>query len=109
MTRAPRGLALAIDLGTTKTAVVLRDPEHPDADAAWSAPHGADRAAPDGESVQDMDRLVASVAGCLARLPPDRLARVRAVGLTGQMHSLVFGADGGAHGPLVTWRDSWDR
>lgn len=96
---------LGIDLGTTKTAVVLYDPETPDASGrARSREHHAARPAAPGFAEQDAGKIYDSVLLLLAEFPRKELARVEAVGLTGQMHSVLLGRDDEVS-PIATWQD----
>ena len=96
---------LGIDLGTTKTAVVLYDPETPDASGwARSREHHAALPAAAGFAEQDAGKIYDSVLQLLAEFPREELARVEAVGLTGQMHSVLLGC-GTDVSPIVTWQD----
>lgn len=97
-------LTLGIDLGTTKTAAVLFDAGAPDAAQALSAEHRAALPSAPGHAEQDVSAICSSVLHLLRQFPPDRLARVDAIGLTGQMHSVLL-CRGDEASPLVTWQD----
>ncbi len=45
-----------------------------------------------------------AVLRLLAELPSQKLTQVKAIGLTGQMHSVVLWNDS-AFSPIVTWQD----
>ena len=96
---------LGIDIGTGKAAAVLVDGSGEGA-AAECLPHGADRPAPPGRSEQDPEVLLESAWACVRRLPAGGRARVRGIGVTGQMHGVaLLDAEGRFVSPLFDWRD----
>lgn len=96
---------LGIDIGTSKTAVVIIDREGKTI-ATVSKAHGADILAGPGLSEQDPTRLLESVRSAVAALPAEAREGIAAVGVTGQMHGvLILDAKGEPVGPLVTWQD----
>ena len=96
---------LGIDIGTSKTAVVIIDREGKTI-ASESKAHGADIPAGPGLSEQDPARLLESARSAVAALPAKAREAVAAVGVTGQMHGvLLLDAKGEPVGPLVTWQD----
>ena len=97
-------LTLGVDLGTTKVAAVLYDPDASGAGRAVSTEHHAALPAAPGHAEQDGEKMYAAVLRLLAELPPRELGRVEAVGLTGQMHSVILWS-GGELSPAVTWQD----
>ena len=97
-------MILGIDLGTTKTAAVLYDPAKPAESRAESAVHHAALPAAPGRAEQDMETLVESVRKLLNRFSVAKLAGVEAVGLTGQMHSILLRNETECS-PVITWRD----
>lgn len=97
-------LTLGIDYGTTKNAVVLYDPDDPQDFHAVSAPHHAAVETPEFRAEQDFNKVWRSVLELISRLPAEKLAQVRAVGLTGQMHSVVCWNDAEIS-PVITWQD----
>ena len=97
-------LTLGIDLGTTKVAAVLYDPDASGAGRAVSTEHHAALPTAPGHAEQDGEKMYAAVLRLLAELPPRELGRVEAVGLTGQMHSVILWS-GGELSPAVTWQD----
>ncbi len=97
-------LTLGIDYGTTKNAAVLYDPDCPQDFCAVSAPHNAAVDAPEFCAEQDFNKVWQSVLQLISRLPAEKIARVQAVGLTGQMHSAVCWNDAEIS-PVITWQD----
>ena len=97
-------LTLGIDYGTTKNAVVIYDSENPQNVIAASAAHHAALERPAGIAEQDFNKVWSSILDLIAQLPQEALAQVRAVGLTGQMHSMVCWNDSEVS-PVVTWQD----
>lgn len=96
---------LGIDMGTGKTAAVLVDGGG-EAAAAESLPHGADRPSAPGCSEQDPEALLESAWACVRRLPAGSRARVRGIGLAGQMHGVaLLDAEGRFLSRLIDWRD----
>ncbi|MBE3068787.1 MAG: hypothetical protein IMZ66_00985, partial [Planctomycetes bacterium] len=96
---------LGIDVGTSKVAAVIADASGALV-AVASSPHGADLPAPAGRAEQDAAALVAAAWARVVDLPADLRRRVRAVGVTGQMHGVVvLDAAGAPLAPLVTWQD----
>jgi len=98
-------MLLGIDIGTTKTAVVLTDFDR-QVHAVASRAHDAGRPGETGCAEQDVGRHVETVRQLVRELPAVMRTRVRAIGLTGQMHGvLVFDGTGAPLTPLVTWQD----
>ena len=96
--------ALGIDLGTTKVAVVLYD-DRTGLEAVLSAAHdGAVQCDTPLAFEQDTVKITECVLELLAQLPAVPRAAVAAVGVTGQMHSLLF-RNGNAVSNLITWQD----
>ena len=94
---------LGIDLGTTKTAAVLLD-ENEHLCGAVNVTHHADLPSGPDCAEQDAAKILGSVAQALAQLPQDQLQKISGIGVTGQMHSVLFG-NADKVSPLVTWQD----
>ncbi|XP_006275251.2 sedoheptulokinase [Alligator mississippiensis] len=127
--QSPPGLAcaLGIDLGTTsvKAALVVAGETGPVVAESCSretrARADSPAAGPQGTE-QDVQRIIRAVNECLAALPQQQLQRVSRVGISGQMHGVVFwkrnqgcswteSGTGSTWEPaavshLVTWQDS---
>ena len=97
-------LTLGIDLGTTKVAAVLYDTENPEAGCAVSAEHHAASSGAPGSAEQNAETMYDAVLRLLAELPSQKLMQVKAIGLTGQMHSVVLWNNSEVS-PIVTWLD----
>ena len=97
-------LTLGIDLGTTKVAAVLYDTENPEAGCAVSAEHHAASSGAPGCAEQNAEIMYEAVLRLLAELPSQKLTQVKAIGLTGQMHSVVLWNNSEVS-PIVTWQD----
>uniref|UniRef100_A0A8D2DG37 Sedoheptulokinase n=1 Tax=Sciurus vulgaris TaxID=55149 RepID=A0A8D2DG37_SCIVU len=127
---ASRCVTLGIDLGTTsvKAALLEAAPGHPSgfvvlASCARAAQAEAESevAGPQGRE-QDVNRIIQALNECLTALPQQQLQKVRAIGVSGQMHGIVFWKTGqgcdwteGEAAPvfkpravshLVTWQDA---
>ena len=94
---------LGIDLGTTKVAAVLLREDHTTS-AVASMAHGAALPAEPGGAEQNVEKIFDCVAALLARLPAAELQNLSAIGVTGQMHSVLLGGPQGIT-PLITWQD----
>ena len=97
-------ITLGIDIGTTKCAAVCFDTSTGKLLEARSFAHHADQPCPAGGSEQDVRQLLDCVVKTVRSLPEDMKALVTAVGVTGQMHSVMGQTATGCH-PLVTWQD----
>lgn len=96
---------LGVDIGTTKTAAVVVGTDGSVEESA-SAVHGAGVPDGHGRCEQDAWALLASALESVRSLSDDARQRVRAVGVTGQMHGVVlYGRDGAPVSPLVNWQD----
>ena len=96
--------ALGIDLGTTKVAAIIYD-ETSGVEAVASQPHNAAAANSDPTVFeQDVNMIMLCAEQLLSQLPEKLLAGISAIGVTGQMHSLLL-RNGKEISPLVTWQD----
>ncbi|KAM9035949.1 sedoheptulokinase [Sarcophilus harrisii] len=120
---------LGLDLGTTSVKAVLleagahREPPMPAASASRATRADAlpcGEAGPGGRE-QDVRRILWALNECLGALPAWQLRRVRSIGVSGQMHGVMFwngsqACTWGQRGPhgvfeprhvshLVTWQD----
>ncbi|XP_037348490.1 sedoheptulokinase isoform X1 [Talpa occidentalis] len=128
---AARSVTLGIDLGTTsvKTALVEAAPGDSSGFVVLASCARAARAAtaprsaavgPQGQE-QDVSKIIQALNECLAALPRQELRRVCGIGVSGQMHGIMFWKTGqgcewteGGAAPvfepravshLVTWQD----
>ncbi|MBO7329468.1 MAG: hypothetical protein J6W00_11935 [Lentisphaeria bacterium] len=97
--------SLGIDLGTTKVAVIIYDREK-GLVTALNAPHYA-ALENENPSVgeQDVEKIFSCVMELIGKIPENLRQEVSAIGITGQMHSLLFFGKNGTFSPLVTWQD----
>ncbi|XP_037666556.1 transient receptor potential cation channel subfamily V member 1 isoform X4 [Choloepus didactylus] len=126
-----RSVILGIDLGTTsvKAALVEAAPGEPSGFVVLASCSRAARAEAAAQSAaagpqgreQDVSRITQALNECLAALPRQQLRRVGSIGVSGQMHGVVFWKKGkgcewteGGAAPvfepravsqLVTWQD----
>lgn len=94
---------LGIDLGTTKVAAVITD-ENGKLLAAANAAHNAGSPDSAGRALQGVPQILDCVRKVVCELPAEERAQVAAIGVTGQMHSLLLG-NGETVSPLTTWQD----
>jgi len=96
---------LGIDIGTTKAAAVIVAADGR-VRAAAAREHGAGVPRADGRCEQDPAALLGAMRRAVRSLPAGLRARVRTIGVTGQMHGVVvLDAAGRALTPLVNWQD----
>jgi len=107
MNLASMQLALGIDIGTTKVAVVLVDLSSRQVIASQSAPHGADiRELAPGRSEQSVALIRSVLDGCIGQLSPSLRQTVSAIGITGQMHGVMLWSPSERNtSHLITWQD----
>lgn len=97
--------SVGIDIGTTSISAVLLD-ENRRMERSWTIQNpGFLASGHPWERLQDPDAIVASARRLLDEIL-DGAPEVGVVGLTGQMHGIVY-LDGAGHaaGPLMTWQD----
>ncbi len=97
--------AVGIDLGTTTISAAALDLETGELLETKTIPNAADLPSLTGvEREQDTDKICAAAERLLDGIAEQY--RVGCVGLTGQMHGIVYlGADGKTLSPLYTWQD----
>uniref|UniRef100_A0A8I3NZE0 Sedoheptulokinase n=1 Tax=Canis lupus familiaris TaxID=9615 RepID=A0A8I3NZE0_CANLF len=91
---AARVVTLGIDLGSTsvKAALLEAAPGHPPGFvvlASCARAARAEAAAPQGQE-QDVSRIIQALNECLAALPRQLLQEVCGIGVSGQMHGVMF-------------------
>jgi xylulokinase len=100
-----RDLHLGIDLGTGSVKAVLLDPAGRILDRA-SVEYAVAAPQP-GWAESDPEEWWRALTSAVRQVTSGAPARVRAIGLSGQMHGLVLtGADGDALRPAMLWADS---
>lgn len=95
---------LGIDIGTTTISAVIRDSGSGVAEA-MNVKNDTFLPGKPWERIQDPKEIRQKVEHCLRELL-SRFPDVQAIGVTGQMHGIVYlGAQGRAVSPLYTWQD----
>ncbi|KAM3868929.1 sedoheptulokinase [Diretmus argenteus] len=86
---------LGIDLGTTSIKVVLLDTSSKAVAASCSLPTASDISDTTGIQAQEQDtgQIITTLNRCVALLPANKLQHVCIIGLSGQMHGVVFWKD----------------
>jgi sedoheptulokinase len=97
---------LALDVGTTKICALVIDE---DSGAVLEVRHSANAFLPvawTGDRRQDPERIASAVRELAAGLA-EKYRPVRCIGVTGQMHGILYvDASGRAVSPLYTWQDA---
>ncbi|XP_055004864.1 sedoheptulokinase [Boleophthalmus pectinirostris] len=111
---------LGIDLGTTSIKVVLLESGTRDVVASYSMQTSSDIVDSSGikANEQDTGRIIDTLNQCIQKLPADKLKNVTRIGLSGQMHGVLFwkarsGCDWSRRNcfiakdtsQLITWQD----
>uniref|UniRef100_A0A665T5Y9 Sedoheptulokinase n=1 Tax=Echeneis naucrates TaxID=173247 RepID=A0A665T5Y9_ECHNA len=110
---------LGLDVGTSSVKAVLLETESRAVSAAHSEPTQSDVVDHTGTKAkeQNTSRIIDTVNRCLGLLPRDKLQCVRSIGLSGQMHGVLFwkaqsGCDWSRDfftakdtSQLITWQD----
>lgn len=95
---------LGIDLGTTKVAVVVYDGRGGLEKAVNSAHHAAVPHDDPNVFEQDPAAIMKCVTELIAQLSPEQRSAISAVGITGQMHSVLLKKNSRVSN-LITWQD----
>ncbi|XP_017268033.1 sedoheptulokinase [Kryptolebias marmoratus] len=111
---------LGLDVGTTSVKAVLLEADSRSVAASRSIPTAAEISDDSGIQAKEQDtgRIISAVNRCVSQLPADQLQRVSSVGLSGQMHGLLFWKEKGGcdwsngdfftaedTSQLITWQD----
>lgn len=103
---APVLPCIGIDIGTTTISAVVLDVAKGETVGVYTIDNGSD--IPSGfvwEKTQDAERIFKRVQELLESMY-SRYPGVKAIGITGQMHGILYvDADGNAVSPLYTWQD----
>lgn len=99
-------LTVGIDIGTTSLSAAVADSVRRKVLSTKTVPNDSFLAAYDyWEKIQDPQRIVRKAREMLDGYL-DTYPEIQAIGLTGQMHGIVYlDADGNAVSPLYTWQD----
>ncbi|XP_074528494.1 sedoheptulokinase [Halichoeres trimaculatus] len=83
---------LGIDVGTTSVKVVLLQTESRTVVATQALPTASDITDTSGIKAAEQDpvRIIEALNRCVSMLPREELQRVRSIGLSGQMHGVLF-------------------
>lgn len=95
---------LGIDIGTTNAAAVILNTENNTVAASASRPHRAALPGPPLHAEQNPKTIMEAVSALIRSLPAELRTSTEAVGVTGQMHS-VMGWNSETIFPLITWQD----
>lgn len=96
---------LAVDLGTTKVAVLLYHAGEPLASRSVSLDHNAAVSGlPEGHMEQSIQAVMGTVHTLMKSFSEEELKSVSAIGVTGQMHSTVLWNESESSN-IVTWQD----
>lgn len=98
-------IALGIDLGTSKVAVLILEGRSDKILAAAVLPTSANVQAAPGWAEQDSNLIFKALDQCILKLRPDARAGVSCIGVTGQMHGVILFSQNGPAGHLITWQD----
>ncbi|XP_071382050.1 sedoheptulokinase [Centroberyx affinis] len=111
---------LGVDLGTTSVKVVLVELSSKTVAASYALPTASDILDNSGLKAKEQDtgRIINTLNQCIASLPRDKLNNVSRIGLSGQMHGVLFwkgssGCDWSSRdsfrakdtSQLITWQD----
>ena len=98
-------ITIGIDIGTTSISASVVDTEHPERDDSCSISNGSFIKGKDWESLQDPEQIILKAKQLIDR-QLDNHPDICAVGLTGQMHGMLYLDANGRHiSPLYTWQD----
>lgn len=94
-----------LDIGTTTVCAVVTDSDSGAVLCARTVPNGTELAGKPFERLQQPDVILERCLSLAEELCA-QYAPIAAIGVTGQMHGIVYvGADGKAVSPLYTWQD----
>lgn len=97
--------SVAIDIGTTSISAVIADAQRRRVERAWTVANPGFIAGQPWERLQDAEGILSAARALLDEVLA-AAGDVAAIGLTGQMHGIVY-LDGAGRpvGPLATWQD----
>ncbi|XP_061104763.1 sedoheptulokinase isoform X1 [Conger conger] len=82
---------LGMDFGTTSIKVVLIDTQSKEITDSYTLPTKADSSnTVEHAKEQDPERIIDTLNQCIAALPRDKLQNVTKIGVSGQMHGVMF-------------------
>lgn len=97
---------LGIDIGTTSISAVVIDSKMCRAEKSYTIENNSFlKTAHPWEKLQDPEEILQKVLGLLQQIRKE-CEDIQAIGLTGQMHGMVYVNENGEHvSPLYTWQD----
>ena len=97
---------IGVDIGTTTISLVIYEVEKNTVRKAVTIPNGGFiKGRPEWEKIQDVSVVVSKAKEALDKLM-DQYPDISAIGLTGQMHGIVYvNGEGECISPLYTWQD----
>lgn len=96
---------IGLDIGTTTLSAVLMAGDEPEPRMTLTREHHAFLPGKPWERIQDAEKIASLALGMVGEMSAQGLP-VHAVGLTGQMHGVLYvNAQGRAVSPLYTWQD----
>ena len=95
---------LGIDIGTTSTAAVIYDSKTLKPIHIKSKVHNAGSIQPNGHAEQSVSVHESTLKKVISELPEELLKEIKGIGITGQMHGVLFFNDK-KESPLYTWQD----
>ena len=104
--REPVLPCIGIDIGTTTISAVVLDPAAGESAGVYTLPNDSNLESGNlWEKQQDPDKIIERIDRLMESLLR-RYPGVKCIGITGQMHGIVYvNADGCAVSPLYTWQD----
>lgn len=97
--------AIGLDIGTTKICAAAIGCESGEVIDIISAPNDTALSGKPFESVQDAEKIY-SVCQKIVQKLIDKHGKFASIGVTGQMHGILYIGKGGALSPLYTWQDA---
>ena len=99
---------IGIDIGTTSICGVVLDSEDGSVECSKTVNSDAFITTPnEWEKIQDVKKIISIATEILDGFIEKYAGAIAAIGLTGQMHGIVYiDADGAAVSPLYTWQDA---
>ena len=95
---------IGIDVGTTSTAAIIYDSKTSKPVCIKSEIHNAGSIQPNGHAEQSVSLHEKALKSVISKLPQDLLSQIKGIGITGQMHGVLFFNDK-KQSPLYTWQD----
>ena len=81
---------IGIDVGTTSTAAIIYDSKTSKPVCIKSEIHNAGSIQPNGHAEQSVSLHEKALKSVISKLPQDLLSQIKGIGITGQMHGVLF-------------------